>query len=180
MNLSEIYLQNARENFADYKLLGERSMEQMADDDLFWKPNAVSNSVAVIVNHLWGNMLSRWTDFLHSDGEKPWRKRDEEFEEQITSRKELVEKWNAGWACLLQTLDSLEPEDLEKKITIRGQELFAIEAINRQLTHYASHVGQIMMIGKMRLGENWSALSIQKGKSQEFNREMKGINRESI
>ncbi len=163
------YLESAIKQFEYYKMLGERTFAQLPDENLFWQYNEESNSIAMIVKHLWGNMLSRWTDFLTTDGEKEWRNRDEEFENDITTRQELLDRWNAGWTCLLDALRSLTPEDLTKEIYIRNQGHSVIEAINRQLAHYPYHIGQIVFIGKMACNEQWSSLSVAKGTSKEYN-----------
>lgn len=156
--------------FEYYKKLGDKTFLNIPDEMLFWQYNNESNSIAVIVKHLWGNMLSRWTDFLTTDGEKPWRRRDEEFENDIASKEEMLEKWNEGWECLFKAINSLKPEDLEMTIYIRSQGHTVIEAIYRQLAHYSYHVGQIVYIGKMA-SENWISLSIPRGKSDSFNAE---------
>ncbi len=165
------YLDSVKKQFEFYKILGEKTFDQLPDEKLFWKCNEESNSIAIIVKHLWGNMLSRWTDFLTSDGEKEWRNRDAEFENDITSRQELLEKWNAGWECVFNALNSLTPDDLQKEIYIRNQGHTVIEAIDRQLAHYTYHIGQIVFIGKMICKEKWVSLSIPKGKSDSYNRE---------
>lgn len=165
------YLESTKKQFAYYKLLGEKTIDQLADDQLFWQANSESNSIAIIVNHLWGNMKSRWTDFLTSDGEKKWRKRDQEFEDLIKTKKKLREKWDDGWDCLFKALEELDEDHLENTIYIRNQGHTIIEAINRQLAHYAYHVGQIVFIGKMLKGHEWISLSIPKGKSEEYNLE---------
>jgi len=141
----------------------------LSDEHLSWQFNSESNSIATIVKHLAGNMLSRWTDFLTTDGEKEWRRRDDEFENDIQSRDEMIKTWNQGWDCLFSTLDELDNNDLSKEITIRQQSHSVMDAINRQLTHYAYHVGQIVYIGKMIRNESWTSLSIPRGKSNEFN-----------
>jgi hypothetical protein len=164
------YVESVRKQFEYYKMLGEKAMEQVADEKLFWLYNEESNSIATIVKHLWGNMISRWTDFLTTDGEKEWRKRDAEFENDIKTRQELMAKWNEGWGCLFTALDSLAPGDLDKEIYIRNQGHSVMDAINRQLAHYPYHIGQIVFIGKMA-SEKWTALTIPKGKSQAFNAE---------
>ncbi|WP_333660759.1 DUF1572 family protein [Chishuiella changwenlii] len=169
MNLG--YLESVIKQFEYYKLLGEKTFSQLDDEDLFWKYNEDSNSISVIVNHLSGNMLSRWSDFLNSDGEKVWRKRDEEFENNIKTREVLMQKWNQGWNCLLETLYSLKESDLTKVIYIRNEGHTVIEAINRQLAHYPYHIGQIVFIGKMITNNNWKSLSIPKGNSQKYNDE---------
>ena len=165
------YLNSAIKQFEYYKMLGEKTFAQLTDEQLFWQFNPESNSIGSIVKHLWGNMLSRWTDFLTSDGEKEWRMRDAEFENDITTRQELLDKWNAGWTCLFNALNSLTPEDLQKEIYIRNMGHTVTEAINRQLAHYPYHVGQIVFIGKMACDENWASLSIPKGNSNAYNAE---------
>lgn len=163
------YLNSVKKQFEYYKLLGEKTFEQLSDDKLFWQYNDDSNSIATIVKHLWGNMLSRWTDFLTSDGEKKWRDRDAEFENDITTRQELLDKWNDGWNCFFNALNSVTDEDLGKVIYIRNMGHTVLEAINRQLAHYPYHVGQIVFIGKMASDEAWKSLSIPKGNSQSYN-----------
>src|ERR1044071_4703227 len=130
------YLESVKKQFLYYKQLGDKAMDQLSDEKLFWQPTPESNSIAIIVQHLWGNMLSRWTDFLTTDGEKAWRQRDAEFENNIKTRSELLSKWNEGWSCLMNTLDLLTESDLQKKIYIRHEEHTVTEAINRQLAHY--------------------------------------------
>lgn len=171
MTSAENFLQSARKEFIYYKTLGEKAMEQVPDDKLFWQYNEESNSIGTIVQHLWGNMLSRWTDFMTTDGEKEWRNRDAEFENEVSNREALVHKWNEGWMCVFKALDSLKPEDLTSVIYIRNQGHTVLEAINRQLAHYPHHVGQILFLAKMIAGSNWKSLSIPKNKSQEFNAE---------
>lgn len=163
------YLDSVKKQFEYYKLLGEKTFAQLADDELLWQYNEESNSIGVIVKHLWGNMLSRWTDFLTSDGEKEWRDRNAEFDNDITTREELLSKWNEGWQCLFKTLDSLKNDDLQKEVFIRNQGHSAAEAINRQLAHYPYHVGQIVFLGKMICGSRWISLSIPKNTSKEYN-----------
>ncbi|QQS28625.1 MAG: DUF1572 domain-containing protein [Sphingobacteriales bacterium] len=165
------YLNSAIKQFEYYKLLGEKTMAQISEQGLFWQYNPESNSIAIIVKHLRGNMLSRWTDFLNSDGEKEWRNRDSEFETDLKSRDEVMQYWNEGWSCLLTTLQSLQESDFDKIVFIRNQGHSVVEAINRQLAHYAYHVGQIVFIGKMICNDNWISLSIPKGASQQYNGE---------
>lgn len=167
----EAYLNSAKKQFQYYKSLGEKTMAQLEDKDLFWCYNDESNSIAIIVQHLWGNMLSRWTDFLNTDGEKEWRNRDQEFEVTITTREVLMEKWNEGWQRLFDALDSITPVDWDKDIYIRNERHSVVDAINRQLAHYPYHIGQIVFIGKMA-ASGWKALTIPKGQSQAFNAEM--------
>ena len=163
------YLESAIKQFEYYKMLGEKTFEQLTDEQLFWQYNQESNSIATIVKHLWGNMLSRWTDFLTTDGEKEWRKRDAEFDNDIADKAELLSKWNEGWDCLFNALNPLTEDDLNKEIFIRNQGHSVIEDINRQLAHYPYHIGQIVFIGKMVCNDNWASLSIPKGNSKEYN-----------
>lgn len=167
------YLPSVIKQFEYYKQLGEKTFAQTPEDKLFWQYNENSNSMATIVKHLSGNMLSRWTDFLTSDGEKEWRNRDAEFENNINSKEELLNKWNEGWDVFLNTLKSLNENDLNKTVYIRNQGHSVMEAINRQLAHYPYHVGQIVFIGKM-CSKEWNSLSIPKGASQQFNSEKFG------
>lgn len=164
------YLDSVRKQFEYYKMLGEKTFAQLPDEKLFWQCNPESNSIATIVKHLWGNMLSRWTDFLTTDGEKEWRNRDAEFENDIVTRQELSEKWNAGWDCLFNALNALTTDDLGKEIYIRNQGHTVMEAINRQLAHYPYHIGQIVFIGKMVCDDHWRSLSIPKGDSKKYNK----------
>lgn len=152
-----------------YKQLGEKTFEQLEEKDFHWQPSSESNSIAVIIQHLTGNMLSRWTNFLTEDGEKEWRQRDDEFEIHSYSKKQLIDIWNRGWDCFLNTLNSLKADDLLKTIYIRKEPMIAIDAINRQLAHYPYHIGQIVYIGRMIRNENWKNLSIPKGTSQQYN-----------
>ena len=165
------YLESSKKEFEYYKQLGERTMAQVPDDKLNWQFNESTNSIATIVKHLWGNMLSRWTDFLTTDGEKEWRKRDEEFENDVDSREAVMKLWNEGWDTVLNTMRSLTEADLEKTVYIRNMGHTVVEAINRQIAHYAHHVGQIVHIGKMIQGDQWQSLSIPKGKSASYNAE---------
>ncbi|SRR5258705_3177861 len=165
------YLNSVKKQLEYYKMLGEKTFAQLPDEKLFWKFNENSNSVATIVKHLWGSMLSRWTDFLTTDGEKEWRDRDAEFYNDIKSREELLEKWNEGWERCFHAIKSLKEADLQKEVFIRNQAHTVTEAINRQLAHYPYHVGQIVYIGKMVCNNAWDSLSIPKGQSQMFNAE---------
>lgn len=164
------YLTGAKKQFEYYKMLGEKTFEQLPDEALFVQYNNESNSIAVIVKHLTGNMLSRWTDIFNSDGEKSWRNRDAEFESDTKTRAELMELWDKGWKCFMDTINSLSDADLDKIIYIRNQGHTVLDAINRQLAHYPYHIGQIVFIGKM-FSKKWQSLSIPKGKSNEFNAE---------
>lgn len=163
------YLQSARQQFEYYKLQAEKTFDQLSEEELFWQYNPESNSIAIIVNHIWGNMMSRWTDFLTSDGEKEWRERDQEFEDVIKTREQLMAKWQEGWSCLFTALDSVNEDNFDTVIYIRNMGHTVVEAINRQLAHYASHIGQIAYIGRMIKGSEWTSLSIPKGKSKEYN-----------
>lgn len=167
--MSTTYLTSANKQFLYYKSLGEKTFSQLSDEQLFWQYNPESNSIAMIVRHLWGNMLSRWTDFLTSDGEKEWRNRDAEFENSTTTRQEMMAQWDAGWQCLFDTLDTLTENDLDKIIYIRNMGHTVTEAINRQLAHYPHHIGQIVFIGKMLLDDQWISLSIPRGTSDAYN-----------
>lgn len=165
------YLESAKKQFAYYRLLGEKTFDQLTDQDLFYQPNEASNSIAIMVKHLWGNMLSRWTNFLTEDGEKEWRKRDEEFESSIQSRDEMIRKWNDGWQCLFGALDSINENNQDQLIYIRNQGHTITEAINRQLAHYAYHVGQIVYLGRLIKNNEWTSLSIPKNGSKAYNAE---------
>lgn len=168
-SINQNFLLSSIKLFNYYKSLGEKTFDQLSDEELQWRPNEASNSIALIVHHLSGNMLSRWTDFLTSDGEKTWRNREAEFEIGYADKQHMIDAWNQGWSCLLAALQDLKPEDLEKIIYIRNEGQTVLEAINRQLAHYASHVGQIMFVGKQLKGAEWNSLSIPKGGSKEFN-----------
>lgn len=165
------YLESVKKQFEYYKSIGDKTFEQLSDDTLFWQYNEESNSIAIIVKHLWRTMLSRWTDFLTTDGEKDNLNRDSEFENNIKSRADLLEKWNTGWNCLFSALNDLTENDLDKIIYIRNQGRTVLEAFNRQLAHYPYHVGQIVLIGKMIADNNWKSLSIPKGNSKVSNDE---------
>ena len=166
------YLNSVKKQFEYYKSVGEKAFDQLDEKDFFWQYNDESNSIAITVNHIWGNMKSRWTDFLSSDGEKEWRNRDLEFESVIKTKSELLNKWYDGWECLFEALDSVYEENFETKVYIRNQEHSIIEAINRQLAHYSYHIGQIVYVGRMIKGSEWKNLTIPKGKSTEFNNEI--------
>ncbi|THU40651.1 DUF1572 domain-containing protein [Niastella caeni] len=164
------YLQTAIRRLRYYKSLGEKTFEQLTDADFHFTPNEASNSIAVIIQHLSGNMLSRWTNFLTEDGEKLWRQRDEEFEVHDYSRQQLVALWEKGWNCFLSSLTALTENDLLKTIYIREEPLLVVDAINRQLAHYPYHVGQILYIAKIIKDAGWKSLSIEKGKSEAYNK----------
>lgn len=162
--MSSDYLPSVINRFLQYKSLAEKTMDQLDDQNLFWQYNENSNSIAILVQHLSGNMISRFTDFLTEDGEKASRNRDAEFEPENKTREQLLIAWNKGWDCLLQTLNSLTTEDLGKTVYVRNQPMPAIDALNRQLAHYSYHVGQIVFIGKMVLDDRWESLSIPRKK----------------
>ena len=168
------YLNSAEKQFNYYKQLGEKTTDQLSEEQIFRQPNEASNSIAVIIKHLSGNMLSRWTDFLDSDGEKEWRNRDDEFEPTDTTKAQVMERWEKGWHCLFTALDTISAQDLEKVIYIRNMGHSVIEAINRQLCHYAYHIGQIVFMGKMMMSDDWKSLSVPKGKSMAYNAEKFG------
>jgi len=163
------HILTSKKIFLSYKELGEKAMAQVDDSVLNWQANEDSNSIANIVKHLWGNMLSRFTDFLTTDGEKPWRKRDEEFEPAGMTRAQMMALWEDGWQCVFGTLDSLTAADLDKTVYIRNEAHFAADAISRQIAHYSYHVGQIVYIAKLQSTGGWNSLSIPRGKTAEFN-----------
>jgi len=165
------YLESIKKQFLYYKMLGEKAIEQLEPEQLFIALNEDTNSIAVIVQHLSGNMLSRWTDFLTTDGEKDWRNRDSEFEEVISTKEELLGSWNKGWDCFFNAINALTPEQLETIIYIRNEGHTVLEAINRQLAHYPYHVGQIVFYAKMLKKDDWNSLSIPKNKSNSYNAE---------
>jgi hypothetical protein len=152
-----------------YKDLCEKAFEQLDEKDLHFRPNEESNSIAIIVQHLTGNMLSRFSNFLTEDGEKEWRQRDDEFEIHHYSKQQVLALWEKGWKCFLDAMGSLTEDDLLKTIYIRKEALTVIDAINRQLAHYPHHIGQILFIGKMIKGKEWKSLSIPKGQSMQYN-----------
>ncbi|GAA4786883.1 DUF1572 domain-containing protein [Olivibacter ginsenosidimutans] len=163
------YLESLIKQFNYYKMLGEKAMDQVPEEKLSWQYNENSNSIAIIVNHLVGNMLSRFTDFLTADGEKPWRNRDTEFEESLSGRTELMAHWHKGWQCLLTTVEQLTADQLQAIVYIRNDGHTVIEALNRQLAHYAYHIGQIVYIAKMVRDNDWQSLSIPRHKSSNYN-----------
>ena len=152
-----------------YKSIGEKTFDQLNDKELLWQYNEDCNSIAVMVNHIKGNMLSRWTDFLNSDGEKEWRNRDTEFEDVIQSRKQMLEQWEKGWTCLFNALNSVNETNIDQLVYIRNEGHSILDAVTRQLAHYSYHVGQIVYLGKMIKGSDWKSLSIPKGGSAAYN-----------
>jgi hypothetical protein len=172
MKTEDAFLQSAIKKFKAQKLWGDKTFAQLDDKDLLFKPSKESNTIAVIVQHMYGNMLSRWTNFLHEDGEKTWRERDKEFEDILTTKEDILNAWEKGWQCVFNTLESLQPDDIMRTITIRSEPMLVIDAIVRQLDHYGSHVGQIIYIGKLIKNKNWQTLSIAKNKSSTYNEAM--------
>jgi hypothetical protein len=157
--------------FEANKHLADRAIEQVPDDKLRLALDENTNSIAVIMKHISGNLLSRWTDFLTTDGEKPWRNRDDEFVDAFSGRAELLAYWERGWACLLGTLKSLEPEDLGKTVSIRGEPHSVSLALERSLGHTCYHIGQIVQIARIHAGEHWKTLTIPRGGSEQFNKD---------
>ena len=163
------YLEEARRQLRGHKRMGEGAMAQLRDEDFFVTLDPEANSVAVLVKHLAGNMRSRFTDFLTSDGEKPDRFRDQEFElTSATNRAEVMKWWEQGWACVFAAIDPLQPEDVMRTVTIRGEPHTVLQAINRQIAHYSQHIGQIVFLAKHLRSSEWKTLSIPRGKSEEF------------
>ncbi|MCF6409349.1 DUF1572 family protein [Pseudalkalibacillus salsuginis] len=167
-SISTFYLEEVKSNIKGLKTQGERVFLQLSTEELFWTPNTESNSIAIIVKHLSGNMVSRWTDFLTTDGEKPDRHRDTEFIDDMETKEELMAIWEKGWDVFLKTIDSLSEEDMMKTVYIRKEPLNVLSSIQRQITHYSSHIGQIIYIGKQLKGSNWDTLSIPRGKSDQY------------
>ncbi|MCR2822799.1 DUF1572 domain-containing protein [Lederbergia panacisoli] len=166
------YIRVVIERFKSIKSLGDKTIEQLSEGDIHWRLNEDSNSISIIAKHLSGNMISRWTDFFSSDGEKPDRNREQEFEDETISKREMIEILEKGWNTLFETLESLKEGDLLKDVYIRGERHLVIDAIERQVAHYSYHIGQMVYIGKQIKSENWESLSIPKGKSEVFLQEM--------
>ena len=166
------YIEDTLAVFRQYKLLGERAMQQVSDEELFASLDAESNSMAIIVKHITGNMRSRWTDFLTTDGEKPNRNRDSEFVDPPATREALMRDWEDGWARVFRAIEPLTDADLGRTVTIRGEAHSVMQAINRQLAHYPMHVGQIILLAKHYAGERWQTLSVPRNRSVEFNRKV--------
>lgn len=172
-SLGASFLASAISRVSYYKSLGDKSFAQLEEADFYFKPNETANSVAVIIQHMAGNMLSRWTNFLTEDGEKEWRNREQEFDERKIPIPELLAMWEKGWDCFLSALHQLSEEDLLKTIYIRTEPLTVVDAINRQLSHYPYHVGQIVYVARLIKNTKWENLSIPPGQSAQFNRDMK-------
>lgn len=168
MNTSKNFLETAISRLKYYKELGDKCFEQLNEWDFHYQPNEESNSIAIIIQHMAGNMLSRWTNFLTEDGEKEWRTRDAEFETGKQTKAELIGLWEKGWDCFLGTLSGLKKKDLKKTVSIRNEPLTVVDAINRQMAHYPYHVGQIIYIAKIIRSKSWKSLSIPKGGSQAY------------
>jgi hypothetical protein len=173
MNINTAFLQSVIKRLSYYKDLGDKTLMLLSDADFHYQPNENSNSIAIIIQHMAGNMLSRWTDFLTADGEKEWRNRDREFEEQQLSKQELIDFWDKGWNCCLNAIKSLHEDDLLKTVYIRSEGLSVVDAINRQLAHYPYHVGQLIYVAKLITNHNWQTLSIAKGNSNSYNAAIK-------
>jgi hypothetical protein len=165
------YLDSVRKQFEYYKSIGDKTFEQLSFEELKIQFTQDSNSISIIVKHLVGNMLSRWTNFLTEDGEKEWRQRDKEFIDNYSNKEDLFNSWNKGWSCLFNTLDAINNNDLNHIVYIRNQGHTVTEALNRQMMHYAYHIGQIVYIGKLVKGKDWKSLSIPKGESKTYNQE---------
>jgi hypothetical protein len=173
-SITQHYLDDAISTFRGYRKMADKAFAQLHDDDYFVTLDQESNSVAVIMKHIAGNMLSRWTDFLTSDGEKPDRQRDLEFViDPQTTKADLLAYWESGWTCLFGALEPLQVADFEKMVTIRGQEHTIVQAINRQLTHYAYHIGQLVFLAKHLRAAEWKSLSVPRNRSTEFNAYLK-------
>jgi hypothetical protein len=171
MEIIAEFLSAAINAFEANKRMADRAIAQLPEDKLHVALDENTNSIAVIMKHVAGNLLSRWTDFLTTDGEKPWRNRDGEFVDTFASRSELLEFWERGWACLLNTLKSLRPDDWWKPVFIRGEPHSVALALERSLGHTCYHIGQIVQVARIHAGDNWQTLTIPRGKSEEFNKE---------
>ena len=169
METNNIFLESSKRLFLYYKTIAEKAIDQIDEDQLFFSANEDTNSIAIIMQHLAGNMLSRWTDFLTTDGEKDWRNRDGEFEENYKTKVPLLAFWNKGWDCLFDAINSLHPEQLSEVMYIRKEGHTVMDAINRQLAHYPYHIGQIVFYAKMLKTSEWNSLSIPKNKSNDYN-----------
>lgn len=167
-----IFLASAIKRLTYYKDLGDKTFSQLGEEDFHFQPNEETNSIAIIIQHMHGNMLSRWTNFLNEDGEKDWRERDAEFIDRNLTREQLINLWAEGWKCFLEAVKPLSDADFEKIIFIRSQPLSVVDAINRQLAHYPYHVGQIIYAAKIMKNKNWLNLSVPKGRSAEYTNEL--------
>lgn len=169
MDINSVYLESIKKQFQYYKTIAEKAIEQLEEHQLSEAKNEDNNSIATIIKHLSGNMLSRWTDFLTSDGEKEWRNRDAEFENNLQTKASVLQEWSKGWNCFFEAIDGLKPENLSEIIYIRNEGHTVLEAINRQLAHYPYHIGQIVFIAKQLKNSEWNSLSIPKNNSDKYN-----------
>ncbi|WP_276165916.1 DUF1572 family protein [Zobellia alginiliquefaciens] len=171
MEYPKEFIKSVLFEFSRYKTMGEQTFVQLNESDIHWKLNESDNSIALIVKHMSGNMLSRWTNFLTEDGEKPWRNRENEFEQPYRTKEEMLAAWETGWQCLFNALNSVSPKNFNTVLKIRNEDHTIVQAVHRQLAHYSSHVGQIVLLGKMIKAEKWKPLSIPKGESERFNKD---------
>ena len=167
-----LYIDSIKKRFLYYKNLGDKTFEQLTDEQIFWQYNEESNSIATIVKHVSGNMISRWTNFLTEDGEKPWRNRDSEFSNSLKNKTDVIELWENGWRVFLDALSEINEQNLESTIYIRGEAHSVLDAVNRQLAHYPYHIGQMVYIAKMLKNNDWKTLSIARNTSEDFNQKM--------
>lgn len=168
--MNKNYIESIQKQFAYYKSLGDKTFDQLNASEIHWQPNKNSNSIAIIVKHIVGNMLSRWTNFYTEDGEKNWRHRDKEFEDTYATKDEMIKDWEKGWNSLFNIISALKPENLSQIVYIRNEGHSVIEAINRQLCHYSYHIGQLVYIAKLIKDNSWTSLSIPKNKSSIYNK----------
>lgn len=166
------YIEDSLALLRQYKNLAERAIDQVTDEQLFAALDQEANSIAIIVKHIAGNMRSRWTNFLTTDGEKPDRNRDSEFVDPPATRQALLEEWQDGWSCVFQAIEPLTDADFARAVTIRGEPHSVMQAIHRQVAHYANHVGQIVLLAKHYAGDHWQSLSVPRNRSAEFNRKV--------
>ena len=172
--MESLYIDSIKKRFLYYKNLGDKTFEQLTDEQIFWQYNEESNSIATIVKHVSGNMISRWTNFLTEDGEKPWRNRDSEFSNSLKNKTDVIELWENGWRVFLDALSEINEQNLESTIYIRGEAHSVLDAVNRQLAHYPYHIGQMVYIAKMLKNNDWKTLSIARNTSEDFNQKMLG------
>ena len=170
--MESLYIDSIKKRFLYYKNLGDKTFEQLTDEQIFWQYNEESNSIATIVKHVSGNMISRWTNFLTEDGEKHWRNRDSEFSNSLKNKTDVIELWENGWRVFLDALSEINEENLESTIYIRGEAHSVLDAVNRQLAHYPYHIGQMVYIAKMLKNNDWKTLSIARNTSEDFNQKM--------
>ncbi|GGG50139.1 DUF1572 family protein [Bizionia arctica] len=169
--MENTFITAIKKQFDYYKLVGDKTFDQLTFKELIWQPNDTSNSISVIVKHMVGNMFSRWTNFLTEDGEKSWRQREQEFQPSYKNKEELVVAWESGWNCLFEAISPLQDQDMSKIVYIRNEGHLVSEAIFRQLGHYPYHIGQIAYLGKLQKGDAWKSLSIPKGQSTSYNKD---------